>query len=35
MIVIIILQYILTTYFCIDYNYVNRTVSGPPVASQS
>jgi len=32
-IVIIVLQYILTTYFCIDY--VNRTVSGPPVARQS
>jgi len=29
---IIVLQYILTNYFCIDH--VNRTVSGPPVARQ-
>jgi len=32
-IVIIVLRYILTTYFGIDF--VNRTVFGPPVARQS
>jgi len=34
-IVVIVIQCIITTYFCINYDSVNRTVSGTPVAMES